>query len=42
MKNKESEVITIFDENGPSLSKLIEEILLDYVKENILKGINGE
>lgn len=42
MKNKESEVITIFDDTGPSLSELIEEILLDYIKENLLKEINGE
>lgn len=37
MKNKKTEVINIFDENGPSLSKLIEDILLEYIKESILE-----
>lgn len=39
MKNKKSEVINIFDEDGPSLSELIEDILLEYIKESILEDL---
>ena len=38
MKNKKSEVINIFNEDGQSLEELIEEILYNYIREKIDNG----
>ncbi len=38
MKNKKSEVINVFNENGKTLEELIEEMLYNYIREKIDNG----